>query len=111
MATLVETMPSASSGPQGPMAWLETGRGPIARGVVELLSTQGAHIRLMGESSIEPGDEVELRLSLDRDSPTVAATGQVVFTQEVDGAIECELEWTHTGPERELLEALIAARN
>ena len=41
---------------------------------------------------------------------TKTRASQVVFTQEVDGAIECELEWTHCGPPREHLEALIAAR-
>jgi hypothetical protein len=110
MATLVETMPAASTGPQGPIAWLENASGPIARGAVTLLSAEGAHIRLIGHASIEPGDEVDVRLSLDRDSPILAATARILWTQEEDDAIECELEWTHSGPQREELETLIAAR-
>jgi hypothetical protein len=92
------------------MAWLENERGPIARGAVALLSAEGAHIRLIGDASVDPGDEVHVRLSLDRESPILAATGRVLWTQDEDGVIECELEWTHSGPEREHLEALIAAR-
>jgi hypothetical protein len=111
MATLVETMSMARPEPDEPMAWIEDGRGPIARGVVQRVSSQGAHIRIAGESSLEPGDDVELRLSFDRDEPTLAATAKVAFTQETeDGGSECELEWTHSGPEREQLEAVIAAR-
>ena len=54
---------------------------------------------------------MDLRLSFDRDEPTVAATARVVFTQDAEGDVECELEWTHSGPEREQLEALIDARS
>jgi hypothetical protein len=110
-ATLAETMPSPNAGPEGPMVWLENGRGPIARGVVELLSSEGAHIRLIGTSAIEPSDELEVRLSLDRDSPSLGATARVLWVQESNDVTECELEWTHSGPERERLEALIAARS
>jgi hypothetical protein len=92
------------------MVWLENARGPIARGMVALLSAEGAHIRLIGHASIEPGDEIDVRLSLDRESPILAATGRILWTQEEDDAIECELEWTHSGPQREQLETLIAAR-
>ena len=93
------------------MAWIENGSGPIARGVLERFSSQGAHVRIAGESSLEPGDDVDLRLSFDRDEPTLAATARVAFTQEAEGDVECELEWTHSGPERKKLEDLIAARN
>jgi hypothetical protein len=77
--------------------------------VVLVLSTEGAHIRVMGDASIEPGDDVDLRLSFDRDAPTVAATARVLWTREENDVVECELEWTHSGPQREQLEALIAA--
>jgi hypothetical protein len=111
MATLIETMSMARPDPDEPMAWIENGRGPIARGVVGRFSSLGAHVRIVGESSLEPGDDIELRLSFDRDEPTVAATARVVFTQDAEGDVECELEWTHSGPERERLEALIDARS
>jgi hypothetical protein len=113
MATLVETMSMARPDPEEPMAWIENGRGPIARGVVSRLSAQGAHVRIDGDSSLEPGDDVDLRLSFDRDEPTLAATARVVFTQEAEEGADCELEleWTHSGPEREQLEALIDARS
>ena len=74
--TLTETSPSQFPGPEGPMAWLENGHGPIARGAVTLLSLEGAHIRMLDIGSIEPGDEVDVRLRLDRDTPSVAATGR-----------------------------------
>jgi len=109
-ATLTERTPQPSTGPEGPMAWLETGRGRIARGAVTLLSQEGAHIRMMEVTSIEPGDEVDVRLSLDRDTPSVAATGRVLWTEETNDTTECELEWTHSGPARAQLEQLIAAR-
>ncbi len=108
--TLTETTPQPPTGPGRPMAWLENGSGPIARGPVTLLSQEGAHIRLTEGASIEPGDEVDVRLSFDRDTPSVAATGRILWTQEADGTTECELEWTHSGPARTQLEKLIAAR-
>jgi hypothetical protein len=111
MSTLVETMSMARPEPDEPMAWIETREGAIARGVLQRFSPQGAHVRITGESSLEPGDNVDLRLSFDRDEPTLAATATVVFTQETDEGAECELEWTHSGPAREQLEELIAARS
>ena len=109
-ATLAETMPSPNAVPEGPMVWLESERGPITRGVVELLSSEGAHVRLIGTTSIEPDDELEVRLSFDRDSPILGATARVLWIQESDDVTECELEWTHSGPQREQLESMIAAR-
>ena len=111
MATPVETMSTASTGPGGPMVWLESGRGPIARGAALLLTPQGARVRLMGDASVEPGDHVELRLGFEPGAPTLAATARVLLTREANDTIECELEWTHSGPEREQLEAAIAARS
>ena len=108
--TLAQTTPSPFQGSEGPMAWLENGHGPIARGAVTLLSREGAHIRLLEIGSIEPGDEVDVRLRLDRDTPSVAATGRVLWTEESNDTIECELEWTHSGPARVHLEQLIADR-
>jgi hypothetical protein len=92
------------------MIWLESGRGPTARGVLELVSSEGAHVRLIGTASIEPDDELDVRLSLDRDSAIVGGTARVLWTQESDDVTECELEWTHAGPEREQLETMIATR-
>jgi hypothetical protein len=92
------------------MVWLENGRGPIARGVVELVSSEGAHIRLIATTSIEPDDELDVRLSFDRSSPILGATARVLWVQESDDVTECELEWTHSGPQREQLESMIAAR-
>ena len=108
--TLTEPTSSPFPGPEGPMAWLEKGHGPIARGAVTLLSREGAHIRMAEIGSIEPGDEVDVRLRLDRDTPSVAAKGRVLWTEESNDTIECELEWTLTGPARTKLEQLIADR-
>lgn len=108
--TTAETTVDGAPGPEEPLAWLEDDRGSIARGVVTLLSKDGAHIRLAEAGSIEPGDEVDVRLSLDRATPSVAGTGTVLWTQEADDAIECEIEWTHSGPDRAQLEKLVAER-
>ena len=108
--TVTGTSPSLAGVPEGAMAWLETTRGPIARGAIMLLSPEGAHVRLLEVALIEPGDEVAVRLSLDRDTPIVAAKARVLWTQESNDTIECELEWTHAGPARVQLEKLIAAR-
>ena len=110
-ATMAETMPSPAAGPEGPRVWLESETGPIARGVVQLVSAEGAHIRLIGTTSIEPDDVLDVRLSFDRDSPTLGATARVLWVQESDDVTECELEWTHSGPQREQLESMIAARS
>jgi hypothetical protein len=90
--------------------WLENGRGAIARGMAVDLSQERARIRMTDTASLAPGDDVAVRLSFDRDTDTVAAAGRVLAIRANGESPVCELEWTNTGPEREQLESLIAAR-
>ena len=111
MQVVPETSPFPGPGPSGPvLVWLESGRGPIARGTAEHLSRERARIRLAEASTLAPGDQVAVRLSFDRDTDTVAAAGLVSSVWENDDTSVCELEWTHSGREREQLEFLIGAR-
>jgi hypothetical protein len=100
------------SDPPGPvMMWLEKGEGGIARGTAVALSRERASVRLTETASLAPGDDVAVRLSFDRNTDTVAGAGRVLTMRANGEAPVCELEWTHTGPEREQLESLINARS
>ena len=112
MQVVPDTSPFPGMNPSGPvLMWIENGRGAIARGTADDLSREGARIRLTEASAtVAPGEEVAVRLSFDRDTDTVAAVGRVLAIRANGGAPVCVLEWTHSGPEREQLEALIAAR-
>ena len=110
----MQVVPVASASPgmdqSGPvLMWLENGSGAIARGMAVELSSARARIRLTEAANLAPGDEVAVRLSFDRDRDTVAAAGRVLALRTDGGEPVCELEWTHTGPAREQLGALIAA--
>jgi len=111
----MQVVPVTSAAPgmeqSGPvLMWLESGSGAIARGMAVDLSIERARIRLTEAATLAPGDEVAVRLSFDRDRDTVAAAGRVLAIRANGEEPVCELEWTHTGPEREQLGALIAAR-
>jgi hypothetical protein len=108
---LAETDRSPYTDSESPvMTWIENGRGPIARGTAEVLSDGGAHVRLSEAATLAPGDEVAVRLSFSREAATVAAEGRVLKIRVNGQGPVCELEWTHSGPEREELESLIASR-
>ena len=89
--------------------WVENGSGLIARGLVDVISEDRAFIRLTEAASVGSGDEVAVRLSFDRNSPTLGATARVLWIRSEGEAWECEVEWTHSGPERARLGSLIAA--
>jgi hypothetical protein len=91
--------------------WLENGGGAIARGTAVELSPERARIRLSEAASLAPGDDLAVRLSFDRNADTIAAAGRVLAIRANGEGPVCELEWTHTGPAREQLESLIAARD
>jgi hypothetical protein len=111
MQVVPEASPFPGADPSGPvMTWLENGRGGIARGTAVDLSNERARIRLTDAATLAPGDEVAVRLSFDRATDTVAAAGRVLAIRSNGEGPLCELEWTHTGPERDRLEFLIAAR-
>jgi len=111
MQVVPVTGPSPGTDQSGPvLMWLENGSGAIARGMAVELSNERARIRLTDAATLAPGDEVAVRLSFDRDTDTVAAAGRVLGLRVNGEAPVCELEWTHSGSEREQLESLIAAR-
>ena len=105
-----ETTPSAGAEPvESVRVWIEDGRGSIARGLVEVISEDRAFVRLTEAATVGSGDEVAVRLSFDRSSPTLAATARVLWIRADGETWECELEWTHSGEERARLGSLIAA--
>ena len=113
MQVVPDTSPFPDMNASGPvLTWIESGGGAIARGTADHLSRDGARIRLTeAAATLAPGDEVAVRLSFDRDTDTVGAAGRVLAVRANGAAPVCELEWTHSGPEREQLEFLIAARS
>ena len=108
----VQTEASRPAGPdpaESARVWIEDGRGSIARGLVEVISEDRAFIRLSEGAELGSGDDVAVRLSFDRSSPTLAATARVLSVRPEGETWECEIEWTHTGPERARLASLVAA--
>ena len=101
---------SFADGAEEPVrVWVESGDGSIARGVADVLSEDGALVRLDGPASAAPGDEVAVRIAFSRGSPTMGATARILWIRSTDDDPECELAWTHSGPERERLAAFIAS--
>jgi hypothetical protein len=88
--------------------WIEDGKGSIARGMVQAITESRALVRLSEADSVHSGDEVSVRISFDRDSPTLGAAARVLRIRASGGGTECELEWTNSGPERALLSSRIA---
>jgi len=91
------------------MVWIEDSDGSIARGVAEAVTAQGARVRLAGPPAFAQGAEVALRISFDREAPTVAATARVSFVRAAGAAVECGLEWTVPSKQRGAFEAWLAA--
>jgi len=88
--------------------WIEDGQGSIARGMVQAITENRVLVRLAEAASMHSGDDVSVRLSFDRDSPTLGAAARVVRIRANGENSECELEWTNSGPERALLASRIA---
>src|SRR5262245_21606088 len=91
------------------MVWIENGDGSIARGHAESVSSSGACVRLDGAPRFESGAEVSLRMSFDRNAPSLALRARVRFVRRNEGHMECGLEWTAPGPERAELEAWLSS--
>jgi len=89
--------------------WIENGEGLISRGLVEVLSESGAVVRLIGAASVSSGDEATVRIAVNRTAPVMGGTARVRWVRPAGETSECELEWTHSGPEREQLAWLILA--
>src|SRR5262245_38126675 len=91
------------------MVWVESGDGSITRGHAESVSTSGACVRLDGAPTFESGGEVGLRLSFDRDAPSLGLRAHVRFLRQAEGRFECGLEWTLLGSQREELDAWLSS--
>jgi hypothetical protein len=91
------------------MAWIESGEGSIARGHAESVSSNGACVRLDGAPAFETGAEVNIRLSFDRNAPSLALRARVRFVRRNEGRVECGLEWSVPAPERAELEAWLSS--
>lgn len=88
--------------------WIEDGDGTIVRGTAESLTAGGLQVRLAGPPRFGTGAGVALRISLDPESPTVAATARVRWVRTDGREAECGLEWTSLGSS---LEEWLASRN
>ncbi|HWW94621.1 MAG TPA: PilZ domain-containing protein [Vicinamibacteria bacterium] len=96
--------------PEEPIrVWIERGDGSITRGLVEVLSEDGASIQLTGPASVAAGDDVAVRIAVSKDSPTLGAVARVLSVRTSGATPECELEWTNSGPDRGALAALVAS--
>lgn len=85
---------------------MEGERGPVARGLLANISQGGACVSLAGPFDV--GDDVILRLSFAQQPHPVPATGRVVWSgSAARGGARFGISWTHAGPHRERLEALI----
>jgi hypothetical protein len=91
--------------------WIDLKDGSIARGSIVALSKEGAMVRLVGSSPVAPGEEVAVRLSFSRSTPTLDARARVRRVRAGEENTECELEWTHSGAEREKLARVLASRS
>jgi hypothetical protein len=76
------------------MVWIEDGAGAIVRGSAASVTAGGARVRLAERPGFAAGDEVALRLCLERGAPTVARTARVSGVRGDDDTTECDLEWT-----------------
>jgi hypothetical protein len=96
--------------PEEPVrVWIENGDGAIARGLLQELSVRGAFVRLIGTTLVTSGNNVTVRIAFSSSAPTLGASARVRLVRPVGDAAECELEWTHSGPEREQLAMLVSS--
>ncbi len=89
--------------------WIENGEGSIARGVVEVLSENSAVVRLVDAALVTSGNDVTVRIAFSHDSPTLGGAAHVSWVRGTGDTSECELEWTHSGPERDRLACLVVS--
>jgi hypothetical protein len=76
------------------MVWIEDGTGSIARGHSDSVSAEGASVRLAEVPGFSVGDEVAVRLCLERGAPTIATTARVGAVRTSEEGIACDLLWT-----------------
>jgi hypothetical protein len=88
--------------------WIEDREGRVVRGLADSVTAGGARIRLSAMPGFGQGAGVALRICLDPETPTVAATARVSWVRSESGEPECAVEWT--GP-HEPLDAWLASRH
>jgi hypothetical protein len=105
---VVEMEHSAEVAPRETVrVWIESEDGSIARGVVDVLSEDGAFVRLSDAESVDTGAEVAVRLHCGAGSATLGLAARVLWILSTDENTECEIEWL-PGPDCARLAPLIA---
>ena len=94
---------------QPALVWLESEDSAISRGWIEVFSADGALVLLTGAVPLGSGTEVAVRMAFSSAARTLAARARVRWVRTTADGTECELVWTHTGPERVQLAALVAS--
>jgi len=96
-------------GPEPLTIWIETADGAIARGRCEVVSEEGAVVRLSSAGPLAAADSVAVRIAVSASDPILPATARVLWVRSEGDALECEVAWTHAGPERDQLTYLVTA--
>jgi len=91
------------------MVWIEDEGGTIVRGGVDAVTAEGAHVRLRETPPFRAGDQVELRICLERGQPTFAARARICWLRPGELAVECGLEWGAGHEDRAALDAWLAS--
>ena len=91
------------------MVWIEDAASHISRGQADSLTREGFHANLSDEPAFHQGDEVAVRLALERGAPTFATTARVAWIRPGAVKTECRLMWSASPAERKLLEAWLLA--
>jgi len=90
------------------IVWIEDAASHIARGQADSVTREGLHVQLSEAPAFGQGDEVAVRLALERGAPTVATTARVAWVRTGTASAECSLQWSAPASERKALEAWIA---
>ena len=89
--------------------WIECEDGSIIRGTIEILSDEGASVRLVGPGCLDPDAPVSVRIAPSRSAPILLGSARVLWVHTSGEAPECELEWTHAGSDRDQLSLLVSS--
>ena len=90
------------------MVWIEDAASRISRGQADAVTKEGLHVRLAEPPAFGQGDEVAVRIAVERGAPTLATTARVGLVRGSAGDVECNLVWSAPASERRELEAWLA---
>jgi hypothetical protein len=76
------------------MVWIEDSTGSITRGHSDSVSAEGMSVRLAEEPGFREGDEVAVRVCLERGAPTIATRARVGAVRPSEEGFACDLVWT-----------------